>query len=842
MDINIFTNYDFQGVNSVNNTFDVTIEPLVSESQYPTTTPTSSVFEWLKHLNTNINVGTGSVTTISQSIQDYVNVSQSNASNIATDLLMSSSLYNVSASNDTDIRNLTTLSQSIQDYYNVSQSVYNITGSSTTPGGLNTYVQYNSASTFAGAAGLRYNETLNSLAEGSATIATGMNSHAEGSGSRATGDWAHAEGEYTLASGIEGPHAEGFYTIASGPSAHAEGEYTLASALDSHAEGNHSKAVGQGSHAQNYFTIASGSYSHAEGTNTIADAPYSHVEGQSNIVAGWNSHVEGKDNIIGGIPSSEITSRCHVAGNMNSIGYRSNITGYAGALMQFTIPNIDDTANYISGDTLAFIANDTVAYNNFRVDSSSFDGTNTLVKVQVDVSEGQTYTGTFIINKTRSYVNDTTVINAYNDAQSNLSFVSGYGNKLTSTATGSAIIAISGSTGTQPYTLYTNNINASGSITITGSIINNDYTAVSSSNASNIATDLLVSSSLYLVSQSNDTDIRNLTTLSSSIQDYVNVSSSLYTVSSSVYNLSTGSAPASTNYWQQGGTIISPSASITEVDVTGSFKVLNGAVLFHGTTGVTPSSGAGTKFFWVPEKAAMRAGSVSGAGTAWDDANVGTWSWAGGRSSKASSNFTFAFGDSSDATAPYCFAFGNIAIASAEQSCAIGNQVNATGYATNCFGQLATAKAYNSFVCGRYNVIEGTTTSWVSTEPLFIIGNGTGTGANAKNALTVYKNGNTTISGSVEISGSIRTNLIKVTTSCTASSNWHTIIASGSITQIHLPASITGKEFRIKNICSGSTVTIYPNGTQKIEDLTSSSLVPYESKTFVGDGTDYWVI
>lgn len=53
---------------------------------------------------------------------------------------------------------------------------------------------------------------------------------------------------------------------------------------------------------------------------------------------------------------------------------------------------------------------------------------------------------------------------------------------------------------------------------------------------------------------------------------------------------------------------------------TNLFGLANGSVLFSGTTGATPASGAGTRFMWIPSKAAIRAGVVTG--TDWDDLRV----------------------------------------------------------------------------------------------------------------------------------------------------------------------------------------------------------------------------
>ncbi len=63
-----------------------------------------------------------------------------------------------------------------------------------------------------------------------------------------------------------------------------------------------------------------------------------------------------------------------------------------------------------------------------------------------------------------------------------------------------------------------------------------------------------------------------------------------------------------------------------------------------------------------------------------------------------------------------------------------------TGYDSAALGDNTKAEAINAFAIGRYNVGGGTSDNWISTEPLFEIGNGTGDGSRA-NAMTVLKNG-----------------------------------------------------------------------------------------------------
>lgn len=143
-----------------------------------------------------------------------------------------------------------------------------------------------------------------------------------------------------------------------------------------------------------------------------------------------------------------------------------------------------------------------------------------------------------------------------------------------------------------------------------------------------------------------------------------------------------------------------------------NLEVKNGSVLFDGTTGNTPASGAGTRMMWVPSKAAFRAGVIGS--TEWDATNIGIASVAFGYYTKANGNYSSAFGYNS------------------------------------------TAQSYGSFVIGSYNIISGNSLLWVGTDPLFVIGNGSYSsgkvtfgnhapapigGISPHNALTVLKNG-----------------------------------------------------------------------------------------------------
>jgi hypothetical protein len=172
-------------------------------------------------------------------------------------------------------------------------------------------------------------------------------------------------------------------------------------------------------------------------------------------------------------------------------------------------------------------------------------------------------------------------------------------------------------------------------------------------------------------------------------------------------------------------------------------QVKNGSVLFDGGTGTTPTSGAGGRLMWIPAKRAFRAGFANG--TEWDDANIGTSSIAMGYMCSASGVKAISLGISTTASATNSFAIGSSTTASGQFSFAGGYGAISSATYANAFGRSVTANSFSSFVIGQFNS-SGTynATTWIATDPLFVVGNGTSTVATS-NALTVLKNGNTGI-------------------------------------------------------------------------------------------------
>lgn len=167
-------------------------------------------------------------------------------------------------------------------------------------------------------------------------------------------------------------------------------------------------------------------------------------------------------------------------------------------------------------------------------------------------------------------------------------------------------------------------------------------------------------------------------------------------------------------------------------------------------------------------------GAYSFVGGAYSSA-LGSFSMASGYAAQAYSDYSIAYGEESSAVGTYSLAIGEYSSAVGDYSVAFSSYVPGSysagfvksqvfgmysvgmgrssivlGDYAAAFGRNTSAASAYSFVTGRNNAVEGNATTWVETDPLFVIGNGTGVAsdpANVKNrnALTVYKNGDVKI-------------------------------------------------------------------------------------------------
>ncbi len=168
-----------------------------------------------------------------------------------------------------------------------------------------------------------------------------------------------------------------------------------------------------------------------------------------------------------------------------------------------------------------------------------------------------------------------------------------------------------------------------------------------------------------------------------------------------------------------------------------------GNVVFEGGyktnfPGNPPVSGAGTRMMWYPDKAAFRVGGVSD--TRWDAAYIGSFSTAMGYNATALGDVSVAIGSYTTASNTCSVAIGYCAVSSGAHATAFGNNTTASGYGSTAIGDHTVTASYLSTAVGKYNVGGGTANSWVSTDPLFEVGDGVST-SSPHNALTILKNG-----------------------------------------------------------------------------------------------------
>ena len=125
-----------------------------------------------------------------------------------------------------------------------------------------------------------------------------------------------------------------------------------------------------------------------------------------------------------------------------------------------------------------------------------------------------------------------------------------------------------------------------------------------------------------------------------------------------------------------------------------------------------------------------------------------SFSTAMGRNTIASGLSSTAMGEGTTASGEASTAMGAGATASGSESTAMGSGTTASGNSSTAMGWLTTAQAYQSLALGRFNTISGSTTDWIATDPVLVVGNGTSSGS-PSNAFTLLKNGDLTIAGTL---------------------------------------------------------------------------------------------
>lgn len=118
-----------------------------------------------------------------------------------------------------------------------------------------------------------------------------------------------------------------------------------------------------------------------------------------------------------------------------------------------------------------------------------------------------------------------------------------------------------------------------------------------------------------------------------------------------------------------------------------------------------------------------------------------------GLGARATGYAALAFGRTSWSSGIESIALGRNTLSSGLQSTAIGRSASSTGSYASSLGYFTTSNAYCQIVLGMYNKIcPGNPTTWVATDRLFVLGNGTDESTSMRSdAIVTLKNGQTTL-------------------------------------------------------------------------------------------------
>jgi Chaperone of endosialidase len=153
--------------------------------------------------------------------------------------------------------------------------------------------------------------------------------------------------------------------------------------------------------------------------------------------------------------------------------------------------------------------------------------------------------------------------------------------------------------------------------------------------------------------------------------------------------------------------------------------LITGPAFVPETPAIIGDQSPGTKFLWISNKSALRAGRLIG--NEWGEDSIGPYSFAFGTNINASGYASAAFG-AGNRTGYYAFAAGYRNFALADDAAAFGeyNRVEGRG-GSLVVGENNISKSYAVTVVGRFNDTVGMSSplSPSANNPLFVVGNGT---------------------------------------------------------------------------------------------------------------------
>eukprot|EP01041_Mallomonas_annulata_P000225 gene225-410_t len=573
-----------------------------------------------------------------------------------------------------------------------------------------------------------------STAMGRRTVASGAHSTATGYKSVASGNMSSAFGDSTVASGI-GSFAAGSLTIANGDFATAIGGATIASgayatALGavSQASGNYSLATGTGTDASGDYSTALGNAASTNGkkgafvigdVSNIYDIPENDTINQMMMRFSGGYKLYADSNLTRGIkiePNGVAKYMTNVAGNYDNRSlvdkrYVDSLTGtISGGSSQWTTAG----SNIYNNNTGKVGIGTTTPAAKLHVADSSVVFTSSLgTGTGNPPVSGPGGRMMWYADKTAFRAGYVGNANWDKDSIGSYSFASGYDTK----ALGSASFAAGQSASAAGYNSIAmgHGANASGSSAIAlGYAIASGYASTAIGNfvstngkAGSVAIGDNTGTSLA-TSTTNDTNNQMMMRFAGGYKLYSNAAATtgvkiepngvakyMNNVASNYDNRSlvdknyvdslSGTISGGASQWTTSGTNIynnnTGKVGIGTTTPTARLHVADSSVVFAAsgeapTTAGNPAiSGAGRRMMWYADKAAFRAGYVSG--TQWDNDSTGSYSIGMGLSAQAKGFSSVAIGTLTDASGAHSTALGSYASTNNKRgSVAIGDAGN----------------------------------------------------------------------------------------------------------------------------------------------------------------------
>ncbi len=552
------------------------------------------------------------------------------------------------------------------------------------------------------------------------------------------------------------------------------GDYSIAMGFDPMASGEFSTAIGSNTTASNIFATALGSNTTASGSSATAMGSGSTASGSASTTMGLNTIASGGRSTAMGSYTTAESSDEMVVGRYNTDYTPLATTFWANLDRLFVIGN--GTADDALSDAMVVLKNGNVGF-----------GTSTPTsKLEVagfihSTSDGFKFPdGTTQISAGSG---DEHSLDAADGSPTDAVFVDNAGKVGVGTATPSADLQVDGTDGV----LFTGTQN-SGSLPASGAgtrvmwypkkvAFRAGYVNGSQWDDTNIGHVSIAMGENTIASGAASTALGTSTTASgwrSSAMgakttaesgyefvvglyntDYtpaeaegINPADRLFVIGNGVNNSNRSDAMVVLKNGSVGLGTSTPNAAL---EVSGDDGVLFTGI--HGS-GSIPVSGGGSRMMWYPGKSAFRAGFVTG--SVWDDSLVGDWSVAMGQNTRASGAVSTALGGATKATDQFATAMGtnstasghastatgNYTTASGSSSTAMGNHSTASGNISTAMGYETTAESAMETVVGAYdtNYTPSSTGNIISTDRLFVIGNGTADDARS-DAMVVLKSG-----------------------------------------------------------------------------------------------------